>query len=51
MEWSDFISGVTDIGKAGGDIYNAWSSDGDEETAYLKGQIAGITQTQQQQTA
>lgn len=52
MEWSEFLGAATDLGKAAGDVYQSWNgSDADEESAYLRGQIAGITQTQQQQEA
>lgn len=49
--WSDFVSGATELANAGANVYKAFSSeDGAEETAYLKGQLAGIQATQQAQS-
>lgn len=52
MEWSEFLQSVVDIGKQAGEVYQTWSgSETDEESAYLKGQLAGLTQAQEQETA
>lgn len=48
--WSDLVSGVEKLGTAGANVYRAFTAeDGAEETAYLKGQLAGIQATQQAQ--
>lgn len=48
--WSDLVDGLEKIGSAGANVYKAFSAeDGAEETAYLKGQLAGIQATQQAQ--
>lgn len=51
MAWSDFISGITDVGKSAGEIYQSWqgSNADSEETAYLQGQLAGLNQAQQRE--
>lgn len=52
MEWSEFLQSVVDVGKQAGEVYQTWSgSETDEESAYLKGQLAGLTQAQEQETA
>lgn len=52
MEWSEFLQSAMDLGKQAGDVYQSWSgNETDEESAYLRGQLAGITQAQQQETA
>ena len=52
MEWSEFLQSAMDLGKQAGDVYQSWTgSEVDEESAYLRGQLAGITQAQQEQAA
>lgn len=49
MEWSDFLSGAKDLGTAAGEVYQAWNGTSSDEEAYLRGQLAGMTQAQQTQ--
>ena len=52
MDWSEFLQNAVDLGKQAGEVYQTWSgNETDEESAYLKGQLAGLTQAQQQETA
>lgn len=52
MEWSEFLQSAMDFGTKAGEVYQSWTgSEVDEESAYLRGQLAGITQAQQEQTA
>ena len=49
--WNDVIDAAKNLGKSGAEVYNAWKgNDGnDEETAYLKGQLAAMQANQQAQ--
>ena len=49
MAWSDFVDGAKNLGTAAGEVYQAWTNTGSDEEAYLRGQLAGIQQTQQAQ--
>ena len=50
--FSEFLQSAIDFGKQAGEVYQTWSgSETDEESAYLKGQLAGLTQAQAQETA
>lgn len=52
MEWSEFLQNAMDLGKQAGDVYQAWNGqEVDEESIYLRGQLAGITQEQAKQQA
>ena len=52
MEWSEFLQSAIDLGKQAGDVYQAWNGqEVDEESIYLHGQLAGITQEQAKQQA
>ena len=52
LSFSDFVDAAKNVGTAGADVYKAWTGTGeaDEETAYLRGQLAGLqaAQTAQQ---
>lgn len=49
--FSDFVDAAKKIGTSGADVYHAWTGTGeaDEETAYLRGQLAGLQSAQAQQ--
>lgn len=49
FSWSDFVDGFKNLGVAGGEVFNAWTGASSDEEAYLRGQLAGIQQTQQSQ--
>ena len=52
MEWSEFLQSAMDLGKQAGDVYQSWNGqEVDEESIYLRGQLAGITQEQAKQQA
>lgn len=52
MEWSEFLQSAMDLGKKAGDVYQSWNGqEVDEESIYLRGQLAGITQEQAKQQA
>lgn len=51
MGWSDIISGAVELGKGAAEVKNAWDGNDSEETAYLRGQLAGIQATQDSQRA
>lgn len=52
MEWTEFLQSAMDLGSKAGEVYQSWSgNETDEESAYLRGQLAGITQAQQEETA
>lgn len=52
MEWTEFLQSAIDLGKQAGDAYQAWNGqEVDEESIYLRGQLAGITQEQAKQQA
>lgn len=52
MEWSEFLQSAMDLGKQAGDVYQSWKGqEVDEESIYLRGQLAGITQEQAKQQA
>lgn len=54
MDWSfsDFVDAAKKLGTSGAEVYNAWKGDTsaqDEETAYLKGQLAAMEASQKSQ--
>lgn len=52
--FSGFVDSVSSLAKNTGEIYNAWkgtSREADEESAYLKGQLAAIEANQKQEQA
>lgn len=52
MGWSEFLQSAMDLGKQAGDVYQSWNGqEVDEESIYLRGQLAGITQEQAKQQA
>lgn len=52
MEWSEFLQSAMDLGKQAGEVYQAWDGQEiDEESIYMRGQLAGITQAKQEQIA
>lgn len=50
--WNDIIDTAKNLGKSGAEVYNAWKGNdnsADEETAYLKGQLAAMEANQKAQ--
>lgn len=48
--FSEFLQSAIDFGKQAGEVYQTWSgSETDEESIYLKGQLAGLTQAKQEE--
>ena len=49
--FSDLVDAAKKVGTSSADVYKAWTGTGeaDEETAYLRGQLAGMQSAQAQQ--
>lgn len=50
--FSEFLQSAIDFGKQAGEVYQSFQGDNsqvDEESIYLKGQLAGLTQAKQEE--